>query len=237
MMQIVRTLPPLQWVFMVLAWGLLLIGAISNQRLVLSLGTLTADFLAVYLLYLISTRTPKAWQQTILGFSIGMLIIGLSDLAVLVGLGSMLESPLSLLGALIFLLASLALPWLLEQQGMYKKGFAVQIIFIAATIAILLSLLFVILFQPPILRVVYQTTGLFLTSLFIMQSQDFAGGNIGRVLRSLSIAFAFSSFSQVAVAVMPSLFGWDDGNLIPHLVRQFFWTAGATLLAFVISKK
>ena len=235
-MQIVRTLSPLQWVFIVLSWGLLLTGAMTNQPSVLSFGTVTADFLAVYFLYLIATRTPKAWQQTILGFSIGMLIIGLSDLAVLAGLGSLLESLLSLLGALIFLLASLALPWLLEQQGMYKKGFAVQIIFIASAIAILLSGLFIILFQPPILRVVYQTTGLFLTSLFIMQSQDFAGGHIGRVLRSLSIAFACSSFSQVAVAVMPSLFGWDN-NLIPHLVRQFFWTAGATLLAFVIIKK
>jgi hypothetical protein len=236
-MQIVRTVPPLQWVLILLAWGLLLIGAISNQPLVLLLGTVTTDFLAVYLLYFISTRTPKAWQQTILGFSIGMLIIGLSDLAVLIGLGSMLESPLSILGALIFLLASVALPLLLEQQGMYKKGFALQIILIAAAIAILVSLLFIILFQPPILRIIYQTTGLFLTSLFIMQSQDFAGGSIGRILRMLSIAFACSSFSQVAVAIMPSLFAWDDSNLIPHFTRQFFWTAGASLLAFVTSKK
>ncbi len=236
-MQIVRTVPPLQWIFILVTWGFLFVGAITDQRMILLLGTITTDFLAVYLLYLISTRTPKAWQQTILGFSIGMLIIGLSDLAVLTGLGSLLESPLSILGALIFLLASLALPLLLERQGMYKKGFALQIILIAAAIAILLSVLFIILFQPPILRIVYQTTGLFLTSLFIMQSQDFAGGSIGRVLRSLSIAFACSSFSQVAVAVMPSLFAWDDSNLIPHLVRQFFWTAGTTLLAFVISKK
>jgi hypothetical protein len=236
-MQIVRTVPPLQWFFILSVWGLFLVGAIADQRVVLTLGTVTADFLGAFLLYLISTKTPKAWQQTMLGFALGMLVIGLSDLAVLVGLEAVFETLLSVLGALIFLLASLALPLLLEQQGMYKKGFAWQIILIAAAIAILVSALFTILFQPPVLRIVYQTTGLFLTSLFIMQSQDFAGGTIGRVLRMLSIAFALSSFSQVAVAIMPSLFAWDDTNLIPHFVRQFFWTAGMTLLAFVSSRK
>ncbi len=232
-MQFVKAVPPLQWVFIGLGWALLVAGVVANQVTLLTLGTITADFLAVYLLYFISTRTPKAWQQTIFGFVIGMLIIGLSDLAVLAGLDS-LEPPLSVLGALIFLLASLALPLLLERQGMYKKGFALQIILIAAAVAILISALLTILFQPPILRIAYQTTGLFLSSLFIMQSQDFAGGAIGRVLRRLSIAFAVSSFSQVAFAVIPSVF---QISLLPDIARQAFWMAGTTLLAFVPSRK
>ncbi len=232
-MQFVKAVPPLQWIFIVLGWALLVAGVVANQVTLLTLGTITADFLAVYLLYLISTRTPKAWQQTIFGFVIGMLVIGLSDLAVLAGLDS-LEPPLSLLGALLFLLASLALPMLLERQGMYKKGFALQIVLIAAAVAILVSALLTILFQPPMLRIAYQTTGLFLSSLFIMQSQDFAGGAIGRVLRMLSIAFAVSSFSQVAFAVIPSLAVLP---IIPDLARQAFWMAGTTLLAFVPSRK
>lgn len=229
----VFTLP--QWLLLIVMWLLLMFGIISQQATLQILGTMVADFFAVWMLYQIAYRTPKAWRQTMLGFVVGMLVIGLSDLVVLLGFGASLEPPLSVLGAVLFLLSSLALPILLERQGVYKKGFAWQIILIAAAVAILVSLLLTILFQPPVLRVVYQTIGLFLSSLFIMQSQDFAGGSIGRVLRLLSIAFAISSFSQVAFAVVPGLF--PDSQHLADLTRQTFWTAGVSLLAFVPSQR
>jgi hypothetical protein len=227
--------PLWQWAVIVLIWSLLLLGAITNLGLVQILGTIAADFFAAWLLYSIAQSTPKAWQQSMFGFALGMLVIGLSDLAVLAGLGASLEPPLSVLGTLLFFLASVALPFLLERQGVYKNGFALQISLIALAVAVLLSALLTILFQPPILRIVYQTVGLFLSSLFIMQSQDFAGGTIGRVLRMLSIAFAVSSFSQVVFAVLPGVL-LEPGNL-PDLARQTFWSAGITLLSFVPQKR
>jgi hypothetical protein len=223
------------WGIVALMWGLWGAGLVSNLGWVQILGTIVADFLATWLLYQIARSTPKAWQQTMFGFALAMLVIGLSDVAVLAGLGASLEPPLSVLGTLLFFASSLVLPFLLERQGVYKAGFALQISLIAAAIAGLVSLFLTIVFQPPVLRVVYQTVGLFLTALFAMQSQDFAGGTIGRVLRMLSIAFAVSSLSQVAFAVLPGVL-LEPGNL-PDLARQTLWSTGITLLVLVPQKR
>jgi hypothetical protein len=223
------------WAIVALMWGLWVAGLVSNLGWVQILGTITADFLATWLLYQIAKKTPKAWQQTMFGFALAMLVIGLSDVAVLAGLGASLEPPLSVLGTLLFFVSSLVLPFLLERQGVYKAGLALQISLIAVAVAGLLSLLLTVVFQPPVLRLVYQTVGLFLTALFAMQSQDFAGGSIGRVLRMLSISFAVSSLSQVVFAVLPSLL-LDPSNL-PDLARQTLWSAGITLLALVPQKR
>jgi methyl-accepting chemotaxis protein len=187
-----------------------------------------ADFVGVYFLWAATRPLAPRLRRTMRGLALGLVLIGVGELVPFLVSVKDLDTFITLGGVAFLLGSGLRIAFVLESEQMLKVGLGWRLLGTSGVVTLLLSGAVTLLAQPIVERVVYQSIGIFLTTLFVcLMFSSRIDSLAWNIIRSITRGLTVVSLAQLLVSVLSPL-----NAEIAAAVRHHLWLLGISLLAF-----
>ncbi len=210
-----------------LLWFAMMLGYVLDSFTVRSLVLGVANLCGVLFFWQLQRHVPKNWRLLLVSLAIGVVFVGFGQVALSFDLPAF-EEPLTIVGLVFLLLATIALPYFLERNAVFKPGLANRFLVLSLLFSFVTSLLTQIIIRPVLIELLYQTITVFMASLFFLQGLSAPDTSAGRVVQTIARAFTVVSLAQLLFNWLVPLMGWEAAQN----VQRSFWILGVSLLAF-----
>ncbi len=210
-----------------LLWFAMMLGYLLDSFTTRSLVLGVANLCGVLFFWQLQAYVPKNWRLLLIGLAIGVVFVGMGQVALSFALPAF-EEPLTIIGLIFLLLATITLPYFLERNAVFKRGLANRFVVWSLLFSFLISLVTQIFIRPVLIELLYQTITVFMASLFFLQGLSAPDTAAGRVVQTIARAFTVVSLAQLLFNWLVPLMGWEAAQN----VQRSFWILGVSLLAF-----
>ncbi len=211
------------WVATIVAFGI-----DSSDARVWILGI--SDFIGAYFLLIASAQLPASIRGSLRALIGGLLLIGVSEIIpYLVTIqGFEIDTVFSLAGVAFLIFSGIQTPFSLERNGFLKSGQGMGLLLSSIGLTILISGVLTVVLAPDLERVVYQSVGIFITTLFLQLTFSSKSRDFGwQVIQSITRGLAVVSLAQMMVTLVKPF----NDDLSAYL-RHDIWLLGISFLAF-----
>jgi methyl-accepting chemotaxis protein len=187
-----------------------------------------ADFVGVYFLWAATRPLAPRLRRTMRGLAVGLVLIGVGEIVPFLLTINDLDTLITLVGVAFLLGSGLRIAFVLEGEQMLKRGLGWSLLGSSGVLTLLLSGLVTLLAQPIVERVIYQSIGIFLTTLFLRLMFSSRTDSLAwNIIRSITRGLTVVSLAQLLVSLLNPL-----NADIAAAMRHHVWLLGISLLAF-----
>ncbi len=217
-----------------LLWLLWLFGALS-QSYTRTLSVFLFDLLGATMLIVLSKKLPSALRLTVTGLGLALLSIGIGDGNLSAALITNTDPnqwlswrrPFQYLGSFLVTAFSIALPFALYRQGLYKKMQPLMVVMTSFLIAGMLTSGLILFKKIEIFQLVFFFVACLVTTIFTMQHFILKDNQLASTIRQLSIVFMLASLGRLILILL-------NASILGDLIYDFLWCAGISAAAWTL---
>ena len=217
-----------------LLWLLWLFGALS-QSYTRTLSVFLFDLLGAIMLIVLSKKLPSALRLTVTGLGLALLSIGVGDGNLSAALMTNTDPnawlawrrPFHYLGSFLVTVFSLALPFALYRQGLYKKMQPLIVVMTSFLMAGILTSGLILFKKIEVFQLIFFFVACLVTTIFSMQHFILKDNELAGTIRQLSIVFMLASLGRLLLILL-------NASLFGDLIYDFFWCAGISATSWTL---
>jgi hypothetical protein len=122
---------------------------------------------------------------------------------------------------------SIALPFALYRQGLYKKMQPLMVILTSFLIAGILTSGLIVFKKIEVFQLVFFFVACLITSIFTMQHFILKDNELASTIKQLSIVFMLASLGRLILILL-------NASIVGDLIYDFLWCAGISAAAWTL---
>jgi hypothetical protein len=211
-----------------------LFGALS-QSYTRTLSVFLFDLLGAIMLIVLSRKLPSALRLTVTGLGLALLSIGIGDGNLSAALITNTDPnawlswrrPFQYFGSFLVAVFSIALPFALYRQGLYKKMQPIMVVLSSILIAGILTSTLILFKNIEIFQLIFFFVACLITTIFTMQHFILKDNELASTIRQLSVVFMLASLGRLILILL-------DASALGDVIYDLFWCAGISAAAWTL---